>query len=304
MQPRTQGIFGLFTAQAILGTLGVCVIESGVDSVSVVFYRCVIGGALLALYCFCRGDFWAIRTLPRKTIGLALLSGALMVGNWVLFFEGIQRTSITIATIAFHVQPFFVVLLGALFFKERLRPVVFLWICLAFVGLVLATGIALDGDGMTPSMMVGLACTLSGAFLYALVTLIGKALKGMKSHQLTLVQCVFGSALLAFILPLTPLEVAAHQWTWLFIIGAIHTGGVYILFYSALPKLVTPVIAVLLFVYPASAMVVDALVYQHPIGLMQVLGLALIFLSSLGVTLRWGAGNSSKALPPKIIEVD
>ena len=72
LKPRTQGIIGITSAQAILGTLGVCVIESGVDSISVVFYRCAIGAILLALYCYWREDLWNIRKLPTKTIALAL----------------------------------------------------------------------------------------------------------------------------------------------------------------------------------------------------------------------------------------
>ena len=304
LKQRTQGILGLFTAQAVLGTLGVCVIESGVDSVSVVFYRCAIGGVLLALYCYWRGDLWNIAQLPIKAVALALLSGALMVANWVLFFEGIQRTSISIATIAFHVQPFFVLLLGAALYRERLRPVTFLWLFAAFVGLTLATGIAFDGDGMSHSMMVGLACTLAAALFYALVTLIAKGLTVMKSHQLTFIQCAFGSALLSVILPMSPTDVAVSQWAWLFVIGAIHTGGVYMLLYNALPKLSTSIIAVLLFVYPASAVVVDALVYRTTISLLQAVGLGLIIISSLGVTLRWGAGNQFNKTDSKIIEVD
>lgn len=288
MKSRTQGIIGITSAQAILGTLGVCVIESGVDSVSVVFYRCAIGAVLLALYCYWRGDLWNIRKLPTKTIALALLSGALVITNWTLFFEGIQRTSITTATIVFHVQPFFVVILGAVIFRERLRAITFVWVTAAFVGLTLATGISFNGDEMTDSFMIGLGCTLGAAFVYAFVTIIAKSLTAMKSHQLTLIQCVFGGVLLFFILPLGPGDVSNSQWGWLFVIGAVHTGGVYILLYGALPKLSTPIIAVLLFVYPASAVIVDALVYQNTISIAQTLGLALIVFSSLGVTLGWG----------------
>ena len=289
MRPRTQGIIGITSAQAILGTLGVCVIESGVDSVSVVFYRCAIGAVLLAIYCFWRNDLWDIRKLPRKSILLALLSGMLMITNWILFFEGIQRTSITTATIVFHVQPFFVVLLGAMIFRERLRQITFAWILMAFIGLAMATGISFNGAEISQSTMIGLVCTLCGAFVYALVTIIAKSLTDMKSHQLTLIQCLFGSIILSVILPLGPEEIAVDQWKWLFVIGAVHTGVVYILLYSALPKLSTPIVAVLLFVYPASAVIVDAVVYQHTIGLAQSAGLALIIISSLGVTLGWGA---------------
>ena len=156
MKPRTQGIIGITSAQAILGTLGVCVIESGVDSISVVFYRCAIGAILLALYCYWREDLWNIRKLPTKTIALALLSGALVITNWTLFFEGIQRTSITTATIVFLVQPFFVVILGAVIFRERIRAMTFVWVTAAFVGLTLATGISFSGGDITSSFMIGL----------------------------------------------------------------------------------------------------------------------------------------------------
>jgi len=288
LKPRTQGIIGITSAQAILGTLGVCVIESGVDSISVVFYRCAIGAILLALYCYWREDLWNIRKLPTKTIALALLSGALVITNWTLFFEGIQRTSITTATIVFLVQPFFVVILGAVIFRERLRAMTFVWVTAAFVRLTLATGISFSGGDITSSFMIGLGFTLGAAFVYAFVTIIVKSLIEIKSHQLTLIQCVFGGMLLFFILPMGPGEISNSQWGWLFVIGAVHTGGVYILLYGALTKLSTPIIAVLLFVYPTSAILVDALVYQTTISMAQTLGLALIFISSLGVTLGWG----------------
>ncbi len=94
--------------------------------------------------------------------------------------------------------------------------------------------------------------------------------------------------MLAAFSPAGPLTLSADQWGWLAIIGLVHTGGVYVVLYKALPKLTTPVIAVLLFLYPASAVLVDALAYGHLISALQLAGLGLIILSSLAVTLRWG----------------
>lgn len=285
---QLQGIVGLSMAQITLGTLGYCILESGADSVSAVFYRCAIGGALLGAYCFGRGTLSGIVRLPVRTLALAGLSGALMVGNWVLFFEGIRLTSISVATIAFHVQPFFVVLLGAYFFRERIQRVALLWISVALLGLALATGVNLGAGAVDGGYATGLICTLAAALLYALVTIIAKGLKGIKSHQLTLVQCMVGCVLLAPVLPLGPFDIGTAQWKWLFVIGAVHTGGVYMVLYNALPKLSTPLVAILLFLYPASAVIVDAVAYQHDIGMEKVVGLALIVAASLGVTFGWG----------------
>ena len=288
MPVRLQGYIGLISAQTLLGTIGLCVLESGADPVSVAFYRCAIGGVMLTLYCGWRGDLVTIAHLTPKTLFLAIASGILMTANWVLFFEGIHRTGIAVATILFHIQPFFVVALGAIIFLERLHPVALLWICLALVGLTLSSGLTGDDLSGNPSALIGIACTLVAAFFYALVTVIAKGLSGIKPPQLALVQCGCGVLMLFAATPLAPDLFGSTQWIWLTVIGIVHTGGVYVILYNALPKLSTPVIAVLLFLYPASAIVVDALAYGHLISVPQLSGLLLIIIASLGVTLKWG----------------
>ncbi|MGW2939234.1 EamA family transporter, partial [Streptomyces sp. NPDC001156] len=54
------------------------------------------------------------------TLGLAVLGGVFIVFNWVLLFQAYENTSISVATVVYHTQPFYVVLLGALLFRERL----------------------------------------------------------------------------------------------------------------------------------------------------------------------------------------
>lgn len=288
MDRLTQGIVGLSVAQTILGTLGVCLLESGVDSVSAVYYRCLIGGLVLLAYCAWRGDLMSLRQLPRREVGFAMLTAAMIITNWTLFFEGIRLTSIAVATIVFHVQPFFVVLMGALFLRERVPMIVFAWIALALIGLIFATGISSNEIAFESDYGLGLALTLGAAFTYALVTVIAKGFVHTKPTQLTLIQCIFGSLVLGFVAPGDASSYDQGQWMWLAVMGVVHTGAVYILLYGSLPKLTTPYIAVLLFLYPASAVVVDALYYDHHISPMQVVGLATIIVASLGVTFKRG----------------
>eukprot|EP00903_Cladosiphon_okamuranus_P000887 g885.t1 len=246
MTRQTEGIFGVVFAQTLLGTLGLCVLESGANPVSIAFYRCLIGGLALAMFCFWCGDLGRVKKVPRKTMFLAVASGILMAGNWVLFFEGIRRTGIAVATITFHIQPFLVVGLGAILFKERLHAVTLFWIGLALLGLALATG--LTGARFTPdaSYLLGLCATLAAALLYAGVTVIAKGLTGLSAPQLAVIQFLTGAVMLIFFSPATPGSLAMDQWFWLAVIGLVHTGGVYVVLYQALPKLTTPVIAVLL----------------------------------------------------------
>lgn len=293
MTRHTEGVIGVIAAQTLLGTLGLCVLESGAAPITVAFYRCLIGGLALAIYCHWRGAFRSLFHAPKRVLCLAVASGLLMAGNWVLFFEGIRQTGIAVATITFHVQPFLVVLLGAVVFRERLQAVTLLWIGLALAGLILASGLTAVNLASDWPYLLGIGATLAAACLYAGVTIIAKGITGLSAPQLATIQFVTGALMLAVAQPQSPLALSAGQWGWLSVIGLVHTGGVYVVLYRALPKLTTPVIAALLFLYPASAVVVDALAYGHLISPGQLAGLGLIVLASLAVTLRWGLGARS-----------
>lgn len=284
---RQQGAITLASGGLLMGTIGVFVEEARLDALSMVFFRCLFGFFALAAYCAWKG-FFARRHFTRRTVALAVLSGVLMVTQWVGFFDAIHRTSIAVATVVFHVQPFWVVLIGAALFHERLGIDRLGWIAAAFVGLVLASGVITSGNLQGhSSYLIGIGEALAGSVLYASVTLIAKSLGDLRPHLLTLAQCLVGVVCLPFIAPLGAVHIQPQQWFWLVGMGVLHTGLSYVLIYGALPKLTTPVIAVLLFVYPLTAIAVDALVYGRALSVPQLAGMALIVVSSLGVNLGW-----------------
>ena len=79
----------------------------------------------------------------------------------------------------------------------------------------------------------------------------------------------------------------AAAWGWLAGIGILHTGIAYVLMYSAFPRLPTPVIGVLTFIYPLVAILIDWTVYRHPLTWNQGAGMVLIAFATLGVRLGW-----------------
>ncbi|TGT20369.1 EamA family transporter, partial [Mesorhizobium sp. M4B.F.Ca.ET.172.01.1.1] len=116
----------------IAGTVGAFVTESGQHPVTVVFWRCVFGSLFLAAWCLLRG-YLPDRTLAVSRLALAALAGVSMVASWTAFFAGFAMTSIATTTIVYHVQPFFVVLLGVTFLKERISLDQMLWMLGAFL---------------------------------------------------------------------------------------------------------------------------------------------------------------------------
>ncbi|MFD3727820.1 DMT family transporter [Streptomyces sp. NPDC058671] len=293
MRNETRGTVELTLAMALSGTLGVFVVESGASPFEVVFFRCLFGAAALGAYSLVRGFFTGHGFTAGK-LGLAALGGVFIVFNWVFLFEAYEATSISLATVVYHTQPFFLVLLGAVFLRERISAGKLGWLALAFVGLVLVSGVR---PGETASLK-GLGFALAAAVLYALATFVTKRITGIRPHLIALAQVVVGLPLLLPFADFGAVGGLGSGWLWLVGLGLIHTGLMYVLMYAAYAKLPTAKIAVLAFTYPAVAMGVDWAVYGHHIGLVQALGVPLIVLASLKVTLS-GSGSRPSSAPAR-----
>ncbi|HEX5121006.1 MAG TPA: DMT family transporter [Pseudonocardiaceae bacterium] len=283
-QTQRAGTIELVVAMLLSGTIGVFVIQSGASPFTVAFFRCVFGAVTLGLYCLVRGYF-RNTGFTKRTLALAALGGVFIVFNWAFLFSSYSKTSISVATVVYHTQPFYVILLGTLVFKDKLTARKIGWIVVAFVGLVLVTDIT--SLHYRPGYLLGIGYALIAAVLYAGATIVAKKLKGIKPHLIAFVQVTLGIPLL---LPFANLHEAASfgpGWAWLVGIGVIHTCVMYILMYSSYQKLPTPMIAVLSFIYPAMAIVVDVTVYGTRIQPLQIAGILLIVFASLANSLNW-----------------
>ncbi|MGS2587493.1 DMT family transporter [Streptomyces hebeiensis] len=293
---ETKGAIELTLAMVLSGTLGVFVVESGTSPFNVVFFRCLFGTVALGLYCLARGFFKNHAFTPKK-LGLAALGGVFIVFNWAFLFESYEGTSISVATVVYHTQPFYVMLLGALLFRDKLTVAKFAWLGIAFVGLILVAGVSVSDltGGGDSDYLKGLGYALLAAVLYAASTVVTKRVTGVRPHLVALVQLVLGIFLLLPFTTLSETSGLGADWGWLVGLGVIHTCVMYVLMYSSYQKLPTPKIAVLAFVYPAVAMLADWAVYGHSISLLQALGIPLIVAASLGVNLGWSLRGKAAA---------
>lgn len=275
----------LALAMVIAGTVGAFVTESGQHPVTVVFWRCVFGAIFLAAWCLLRG-YLPDRTLSVSRLARAALAGVCMVLSWTAFFAGFSMTSIATTTIVYHVQPFFVVLIGVIFLKERISLDQILWMLGAFLGVVLASGLVVTHGHADAQWALGIALTLGAALLYAVATILAKGLGQQRPEITVLCQTLVGAVLLA---PFADIghAIPLASWGWLAGIGILHTGIAYVLMNSAFPRLTTPVIGIITFIYPVVAIIIDWVLYAHPLGPAQAAGMALIALATLGVRLGW-----------------
>lgn len=275
----------LLLGELLIGSVGVFVHESGQDAITAVFYRCLFGGLFLLGWGAFRGYLRGLLN-DRALLRGALLSGILLVLNWVALFLGMERSSIGVATLVYHFFPFVMLILAALFQGERTRPVDLAWTLIGFVGVACSANPSRLWHGAGSAYLAGIGLTLLAAVLCGTSLLLSRNVGKQKPFALVMIQCWVGVAMLAGFSSTSVFHPGTH-WAWLAGLGIIHSGIVYVLFYSAYPRLPIVTIAVISFVYPLVALLLDYLVYGHALVPVQMAGLTLIVVGTLGVNLKW-----------------
>jgi len=271
----------------LMGTLGVFLEQAGQHPLTAVFFRCLFGAAALAVFALLARRVHDLRPNARG-LAMAGVTGLLMTAMWATFFAAIQWTSIALATVTFHLQPLWLMLAGAWFLGERLGAARLLALAAALLGLTLATGLLqTDWPADQPLFGWGLALAVFGSVCFAAVSLIAKQQRAMSSLALTFWQCTFGTLLLVWWplvhgLPAQWGDWPPAVWAWLIGLGVIHTGLAYVLIYSGMQRLPAGRIALLQFVYPISAILIDATVYGRVLAPSQWAGVLL-----MGAALWW-----------------
>ncbi|WP_275787845.1 DMT family transporter [Pararhizobium gei] len=282
---RTGGI-EMTAAMLISGTIGWFVLMSGQPVIDVVLWRCLFGALSLLIVCACLGHFRA-GLLTWRLLGFAALGGVAIVVNWLLLFGAYARSSISIATMVYNTQPFMLLAIGGLFFGEKITAAKLAWLGVAFAGMVAIIDAKPAGDISGSDYLTGIAMALAAAFFYALAALVAKRLKGTPPHLIALIQVVTGLLMLAPFAGASGLPDTAYQWALLVAMGAVHTGLMYSLLYSAIQKLPTHLTGALSFIYPVAALAVDRIAFGHQLQPVQLLGSASILIAAAGMTFGW-----------------
>jgi drug/metabolite transporter (DMT)-like permease len=225
---------------------------------------------------------WRERALLLGAAG----SGVLLVLNWVALFAGMARSSIGVATMVYHCFPFLMLILAALLQGERTRPADWGWTALAFLGVAGSADPLRIVHQADSGYLAGIGLTLLAALLCAGSLLMSRRIARERPFAVVTVQCCVGASMLAGFASGAALHPGPH-WLWLAGLGVIHSGIVYVLFYSAYRHLPVATIAVIAFVYPLVTLLLDYALYGHRLGGVQWLGLVLIVLGTLGVNLKW-----------------
>lgn len=273
---ETRGQWLMIAGGVLLGTVGIFVEEARQHPLVTVLFRCAFGALALLAWGLATGRMGELRVRGRSWPVVAA-TGVLMVLNWALFFAAIPLTSIGVATIVFHIQPVWIMLFGTLVLREAVAPRQVAAMLAALLGLVLTTGL-LGGDAAAwgPDHVSGLLMCLAGSLCYAAVTILAKTEKVVTPFALAWWQCAVGTVLLLWVPLVHGWPQAPSSWAWLAGLGVLHTGLAYAILFAGMARLTLGRIAVLQYVYPLTAIVLDWAVYGRALDAVQLAGVGLM----------------------------
>ena len=266
----------LLLSMTIFGTIGIFRQWIPLPSGTIALVRGAVGTLFLLLLS-------AIRRRPvrlgqmRHQLPLLCASGAMIGFNWILLFEAYRYTGIPTATLCYYMAPVFVILCSPLVFRERLTRRRVLCATAAVLGMVLVSGIGEDGfRGFT-----GILYALGAAVLYAGVIVINKLLPpSQDAFDRTVVQLGAGSVvLLPYVLLTESVEAAAFTPTvvaLLLVVGAVHTGLAYALYFGAVGALNAVTAALFSYIDPVAAILLSAVLLGDRLSARGAIGAALI----------------------------
>lgn len=273
---ETRGQWLMIAGGVLLGTVGIFVEEARQHPLVTVLFRCAFGALALLAWGLATGRMGELRVRGRSW-PVVVATGLLMVLNWALFFAAIPLTSIGVATIVFHIQPVWIMLFGTLVLREAVAPRQVAAMLAALLGLVLTTGL-LGGDvaAWGPDHVSGLLMCLAGSLCYAAVTILAKTEKVVTPFALAWWQCAVGTVLLLWVPLVHGWPQAPSSWAWLAGLGVLHTGLAYAILFAGMARLTLGRIAVLQYVYPLTAIVLDWAVYGRALDAVQLAGVGLM----------------------------
>jgi len=276
-QPRLM----MIAAMTIFGTLPVFVRNIPVSSGELALYRAVLAVVLLLVFFLFTGQRISFTGI-KKELPLLLASGVAIGINWILLFEAYRYTTVSVATLSYYFAPVIVTVVCPILFKEKLTGRQIVCFVMSTVGLVLITGIGGVGGG---SDWIGILFGLGAAVFYASVVLLNKFIKNVAGIHRTFLQFLSAIAvLLPYVLLTSGVTLGGLGgigWVNLLIVGLVHTGVTYCLYFSSLKELPGQKAAILSYIDPLVAVLISVTLLGEPMSLQQVIGGILI----LGFTL-------------------
>ena len=273
----------LILVMLIFGSIGLFVKNIDLSSSEIALLRGIIGSVFLLGVSLLVKTKVSWEALKGNRL-LLILSGATLGFNWIFLFESYRYTTISNATISYYFAPVFVMVLAPFILKEKLTAKKVGCIVAAMAGLFL---VVFNGEGVTANTSdhaVGILYGLLAASLYAGVILMNKFITNLSGYETTFIQLIVASIVM---LPYVTIQeglnfsgITGQSLLLILIVGIIHTGLAYYLYFAAIKELKGETIALLSYIDPIFAVGLSVLFLKEGMSISQAIGGLLVLCSA------------------------
>ena len=268
---------GLIIAMLIWGSIGIFVRYINFTSSQIALARAIIGSIFLIVFSTLSKEKLSVEKI-KSNILVLICCGIFLGLNWIFLFQAYHYTTISTATICYYLAPIIVMFLSPFLLKEKLTFIKVLCIVAAMTGMLCIVGV--DKNNIGKNNIWGILYGVSAACFYAGVVISNKFLKDISGRDSSIVQL---SVAAIFLLPyvifteiISLAGVDSRSIVLLLILGIVHTGIPYLVYFTVIQKLESQTVAIYSYIDPISAIIISSIILNENMGLIQIAGGILI----------------------------
>ena len=283
MGKETNAKASLILAMVIFGTIGIFRKYIPLPSGIVACARGILGVAFLLIFIKLK-KIKMDKNSIKEHLMILLVSGGFIGLNWVLLFESYRYTSVAVATLCYYMAPIFVMIVSPFLLKEKLTAKKVLCVIVALIGMVFVSGV-IDGGIKGVSELKGILFGLGAAALYASVVMMNQKLGKVPTYDKTIMQLGAAAVVLIpyifLVEDLSATTVTPLILIMLLIVGVVHTGIAYALYFGSMNGLKAQTVALFSYIDPIVAIILSAMFLKEPMTIYSGIGAVLV----LGATM-------------------
>lgn len=263
------------TAVVLYGTIGMFLRYVRLPSETAALCRGIFGSLFILAYLKARGQR-PDRNAIRANLKWLIVGGMSLGLNWIFLFAAYIQTTVAIASLCNYLAPLIVILIAPVVLGERSDWRKLLCVAAAFCGIVLVSGAWNGSVGNLTGVVMGLLAALC----FVVIVISNRKLNGISAYDKSFVQ--LGISALT-ILPYaviknlgTPIEPDARSVLIVLMLGILHTGAAYCLYFSGMGSLPVQTVAILGYLEPVVSVLCSAFFLREPMRAAGWIGAALI----------------------------
>lgn len=267
-----------FISVFLYGTLGFFLSFISVNSEFVVFCRGLFGSLFILFILFIKKQKLDIKAI-KKNLKYLILSGISLGLNETFLFIG-YKYSVSLAALGNYTAPISIIIISSILYKDKLSAKQISCIAASFIGIVLLSGVLTGTDNNVFGLLFGLIASIG----FITLVFMNKKLENIGAYDKTFVQLLSSATvLIPFILINKSYMISFDVKTVsiLLMLGIIHTGFAYILYFDSIKTLAPIKIAIIGYVEPVMSVLIGTLFLNEQMNIYTIIGTILIIGSAV-----------------------